>query len=103
MKTSIKTSAVLATALFASVLAVGNAFTAQTNPTLSQKAEIPTVVITAQRMTEDQKIAFDTKQSDVQTVIISAKRLTDEQKLAMDQDPQYASQIATRNNRRAAI
>ena len=54
-------------------------------------------------MTEDQKMAFDTEQAGLQTVIISAKRLTDEQKLAMDQDTRYASQIAAKNSRRASI
>ena len=100
MKTSIKTSAVLATALFAGVFAVGNAFTATTTQTASA---IPTVVITAQRMSEDQKIAFDAQQTGVQTVVISAKRLSAEQKIAMDNETLNVQRVALTTNHRAAI
>ena len=100
MKTSIKTSAVLATALFAGVFAVGNAFTATTTQTASA---IPTVVITAQRMSEDQKIAFDAQQTGLQTVVISAKRLSAEQKIAIDNETFSPQRIAATTNYRAAI
>ncbi|MFZ6861850.1 hypothetical protein ACO0K7_04405 [Undibacterium sp. Ji67W] len=103
MKTSTKTRAFFATALFAGVLAVGNAFTVGAPAVQSQSAAIPSVVITAQRMSEDQKLAFDAEQSGLPTVVISAKRLTAEQKLAMDQDAEYASQIAAKNSSHSSI
>ena len=105
MKTSIKTSAIFATALFAGVLAVGNAFTANTHATASVSSDaIPSVVITALRMSEDQKIAFDAEQSGMQTVVISAKHLTADQKLAMDKaDTLNAQHIAASGNHRTAI
>jgi len=103
MKTSIQTHAIFATALFAGVLAVDHAFTANTPVTQVQTAAISTVVITAQRMSEDQKLTFDAEQSGVQTVVISAKRLTAEQILAMDQNSEHASQIAAKNSQRSSI
>jgi len=48
---------------------------------------IPSVTITAQKMSEQEKIAYDIAQSGLamQTVVIEAKRLNPEQKLAMNQ------------------
>lgn len=65
----------------ASLAATANALqTAQvrTNPA----AQV--VTITAKRMTEAEKRAFDLQSSGYQTVVISAKRLSPEQKAAID-------------------
>jgi len=114
MKTSIKNNAILATAFVASFFAVGTAFTenvshpataaiASTAATAANANMIPTVVITAQRMSEDQKIAFDAEQSGIQTVVISAKHLTAQEKMAMDRDDEInAQRVAFANHRQTA-
>ncbi|MFZ6730301.1 hypothetical protein ACO0LG_00055 [Undibacterium sp. Ji42W] len=58
------------------------------------KARIPTVTITAQRLTEQQKIAFDAEQASglIQTVFIAAKRLSAEEKFAFDLQDRQAQQ-----------
>jgi hypothetical protein len=72
---------------FAAAIALTTAFqqTAISDPL------IPVVTITAQRMTEQQKIAFDLAQSasTVHTVEITGKRLTAEEKLAFDRQDRY--------------
>ena len=113
MKTSIKNNAILATAFVVSFFAVGTAFTENvSHPATAAIAStaatsnanmIPTVVITAQRMSEDQKIAFDAEQSGIQTVVISAKHLTAQEKLAMDRDDEInAQRVAFANHRQTA-
>ncbi|MDP1977994.1 hypothetical protein [Undibacterium sp.] len=61
---------------------------------LAAKANISTVTITAQRLTEQQKIAFDIEQAGntMQTVFIAAKRLSPEEKLALDQQGRQTQQ-----------
>jgi len=104
MKTSIKNNAILATAFVAGFFAVGTAFTENVSYSATANASmIPTVVITAQRMSEDQKIAFDAEQSGIQTVVISAKHLTAQEKLAMDRDNEVNVQrVAIANHRQTA-
>jgi len=111
MKTSIKNNAILATAFVASFFAVGTAFTENVShpataaiaATAANTSMIPTVVITAQRMSEDQKIAFDAEQSGIQTVVISAKHLTAQEKMAMDRDDEInAQRVAFANHRQTA-
>ena len=54
---------------------------------LNAEVETSTVTITAHRLTEQQKIAYDAEQAGntMQTVFIAAKRLSKEEKLAVDQ------------------
>ncbi|MFZ6749278.1 hypothetical protein [Undibacterium sp. Ren11W] len=50
----------------------------------SSNEKIPTVHISAKRMTVDEKIAYDTAGQIIPTVVLTATRLSTEQKLAMD-------------------
>ncbi|MFZ6843428.1 hypothetical protein [Undibacterium sp. RuTC16W] len=96
MKTTFKTSAILSTALVAGIFAVGAAFQPVAVSAPAPVAQIQTVTIVAQRMSADQKLAFDTEAAGVQTVVISAKRLTEEQKMAMAQEDQVLHGIAAK-------
>lgn len=82
MRITFNTKTVLTSAILISVLSVAAAFQL---PDRNQKpeAEIQTVSITAQRMSAEQKLAFDQENSPTQTVIIRAKRLSNAQKIAM--------------------
>ncbi|MFZ6777755.1 hypothetical protein ACO0LD_13065 [Undibacterium sp. Ji83W] len=84
-----KSGLILSTALLTGALAISAAFT-------QGKAEasmnIASVTISAKRMTEEQKLAFDTAQDGTQTVLISAKRMTADEKMAMDRDEQFERQ-----------
>ncbi|MES2105396.1 MAG: hypothetical protein V4634_15345 [Pseudomonadota bacterium] len=86
---------VLAGALAGAVFAAGSAFH---NAASVQAAveQIPTVTITAKRMSADEKLAYDMQQEGyVQTVVIAAKRLTAEQKQAMlEEDLRLQNTIA---------
>ncbi len=86
---------VLAGALAGAVFAAGCAFH---NAASVQAAaeQIPTVTITAKRMSADEKLAYDMQQEGyVQTVVIAAKRLTAEQKQAMlEEDLRLQNTIA---------
>ncbi|BBB69882.1 hypothetical protein UNDYM_5629 [Undibacterium sp. YM2] len=94
-----KSGLILSTALLTGALAITAAFT-------QGKAEasmnIASVTISAKRMTEEQKMAYDATQNAMQTVLISAKRMTDEEKLAMDEaekfQRQQVAQKAARKN-----
>jgi len=104
MKTSIKNSALFATALVAGVFAVGNAFTEHFTTNNNVASAIPTVVITAQRMNEEQKIVFDAEEFRMQTVVISARHLTMQEKMTMDRDEQdNAQRLAAATNHRTSI
>lgn len=50
----------------------------------SSNDKIPTVQISAKRMSVDEKIAYDTAGLNIPTVFLTATRLSSEQKLAMD-------------------
>lgn len=65
---------------------------------LAVKESISTVTITAQRLTEQQKIAFDVEQAGnaMQTVFIAAKRLSPEEKFALDQQDRQIQQAKVR-------
>ncbi|MBI1772508.1 MAG: hypothetical protein HYR68_09235 [Burkholderiales bacterium] len=84
-----KSGLILSTALLTGALAITAAFT-------QGKAEasmnIASVTISAKRMTEEQKLAFDAAQDVTQTVLISAKRMTADEKMAMDRAEQFERQ-----------
>ena len=85
MQRMIKMTVLLACA---SVLAVSGLVAAvqhTESATSSNSASIPSVHIVGQRMTQEEKLAFDTQGKEIQTVVINAKRLTVAQKLAFDQ------------------
>ncbi|NDI85283.1 hypothetical protein [Undibacterium crateris] len=82
MKSTTKNNLILSIALFAGVAAVSQAFTVETRPAQS---EIQTVSIVAKRMSEQEKIAFDTESAEVQQVIVAARRMNAEEKIAFDQ------------------
>lgn len=73
-----RTSILLSATVLTGIFSLATAFQA---PQVS--ATTQTVYISAQRMSTEEKIAFDTFGSKPQTVVISARRLTHEQKLAM--------------------
>jgi hypothetical protein len=50
----------------------------------SSNERIPTVHISAKRMSVDEKIAYDTAGQSIPTIVLTATRLNGEQKLAMD-------------------
>jgi hypothetical protein len=62
---------------------VGIVNVATTTQVEASPAPIQTVTVSAKRMSEAEKLAYDQETSMVQTVVISAKRLTPEQKAAM--------------------
>lgn len=74
-----KTSKMILVALAASVAFSASALQIGKTTTASQ-----VVTISAKRMSDAEKRAFDLQSSGFQTVVISAKRLTAEQKAAID-------------------
>ncbi|QJQ07319.1 hypothetical protein EJG51_017540 [Undibacterium piscinae] len=92
MNATFNTKAILATALLAGVIGVVGAFEIH-----KPVSEIQTVVIHHQRMTQEQKIAFDTENSLPQTVIISAARLNEQQKMQMAIEDQSAQLVIFHN------
>ncbi|MFZ6736031.1 hypothetical protein ACO0LG_29195 [Undibacterium sp. Ji42W] len=80
---------ILSTALLTGALAITAAFT---QGTAEASMNVASVTISAKRMTEEQKMAYDATQNAMQTVLISAKRMTDEEKLAMDEAEQFQRQ-----------
>ncbi|PXX47220.1 hypothetical protein [Undibacterium pigrum] len=72
---------------------------------LAVKANIPTVTISAQRLTEQQKIAFDVEQAGhtMQTVFIAAKRLSLEEKFALDQQDRQNQQAKVRVHKKPQL
>lgn len=76
-----KTTNIIALALIAGIAATAGAV----QPTKARNTEAAQVVtISAKRMSDAEKRAFDLQSSGFQTVVISAKRLTPEQKAAID-------------------
>ncbi|MCH8618408.1 hypothetical protein [Undibacterium sp. TS12] len=72
---------------------------------LDAKASIPTVTISAQRLTEQQKIAFDVEQAGktMQTVFIAARRLSAEERFAMDQQDMQIRQAKARSHKKPQL
>ena len=70
-----------------------------------QQADIPTVTITAKKMTEQQKIAYDEGQSAsaIQTVIVKHQRLSASEKLAFDQFDQQIQQAGKSRSKKPAL
>ncbi|MFZ6679447.1 hypothetical protein [Undibacterium sp. Tian12W] len=97
-----KSGLILSTALLTGALAITAAFTQSKAEASMNVASIASVTISAKRMTEEQKMAYDATQNAMQTVLISAKRMTDEEKLAMDEaekfQHQQVAQKAARKN-----
>lgn len=92
-KSSLKNTAVIASALVAGLFSVVTAFQMPAAAPASA-ASVQTVSISAKRMSAAEKIAFDLQDRASQTVVISAKRLTAEQKLAMALEDKNAQQMA---------
>ncbi|MFZ6760965.1 hypothetical protein ACO0K9_27480 [Undibacterium sp. Ji50W] len=98
---TMKNGLILSTALVTGVLAIGSAFT---QVQAQDSAALQSVTIVAKRMSEEQKIAFDTEQDPAHVVMISAKRLTAEQKLVMDREDQFErSQLAEKTPARRHV
>jgi hypothetical protein len=92
MNTSNSTRSILLSATLLAFVTVAAAFQ-QSEPL--DHGKIQTVQISAKRMSEQQKLAYDTQGQETQTVQIVAKRLTSDQKLAMDrQDHPLRSVLA---------
>jgi hypothetical protein len=96
MKITINTKAAMLTLLLGGVIGTVAAFEIHTPP-----AKIQTVNIHHQRMTVDEKIAFDTENTVPQTILISATRLSQQQKMAMAFEDQNA-QLMTMHNKISA-
>lgn len=97
MNATINTKAALLTLLLTGVIGAVSAFEIHT-----PAAKIQTVTIHHQRMTQEQKIAFDTENTLPQTVLISATRLTAQQKMAMVFEDQNAQLVILHNKMSAA-
>ncbi|MFZ6799585.1 hypothetical protein [Undibacterium sp. Di24W] len=84
MKTITATAIVsAASACLSSLIFVGIVNVATTSNVDASVAPIQTVTVSAKRMSEAEKLAYDQETSMMQTVVISAKRLTPAQKAAM--------------------
>lgn len=103
MKTASKLQAValLTGALVGAVFASSYAFHGVARVPVAAE-QVPTVTITAKRMSADEKLAYDVQQNmqqagDVQTVVLTAKRLTAAQKQAMlEEDLRLQNTLAKR-------
>jgi hypothetical protein len=89
MKTSLSTKSFLVIASLAAVISAATAFQGNTTNQQNAVSKVATqkmqkVVVSAKRMSAEEKLSFDLQNSAMQTVVISAKRLTEEQKLAID-------------------
>nr|WP_315484470.1 hypothetical protein [uncultured Undibacterium sp.] len=88
MKTSLTTKSLLAIASLAVVISAASAFQSNSDKqTLNANVatqKMQKVVVSAKRMSAEEKLSFDLQNSAMQTIVISAKRLTAEQKIAMD-------------------
>lgn len=103
MKSTFKTTTILASASLAAVLMIAAAFQAPTPAQASvQTSEVASVTVVAKRMSAEQKLAYDletqtAKVADaVHTVVISSKRLSAEQKLAMDREDKAMQTVVVR-------
>jgi hypothetical protein len=87
-----KNAALVSVAALAAVVVVSAAFQAtpnrQAQPISTLDSQFHTVTITAKRWDAAQKLAFDAEQTGMQVVVISAKRLTEDQKMAMAKEDQ---------------
>jgi hypothetical protein len=84
MKTITATAIVsAASACLSSLIFVGIVNVATTSNVDASVTPIHTVTVSAKRMSEVEKLAYDQETSMMQTVVISAKRLTPAQKAAM--------------------
>lgn len=106
MTTNTQTRTVIVASVFAGLFALAYSL----SPTLaSQPSAAQTVTITAQRMTTEQKLAFDREQQAEmqqlaaadQTVIISAKKMSAEQKAAFDAQLSGVATMVADNQRRS--
>lgn len=97
-------TAVLSSAAFAATLVVASAFL-QGAPAAATANGMNTVTITAQRMTQEQKIAYDIQQSGqpMQTVLVAAKRLSAEEKFALDQQDRQLQQAKAHPAKKALL
>lgn len=102
MKSASLNTVLLSTAAIAATLVVAGAFL---QTTAANRANIATVTITAQRLTQEQKIAYDIQQSGqtMQTVLIAAKRLSAEEKFAMDQQDRQLQQAKARSQKKPLL
>ena len=92
MQTTLTNKLIAAVAGFAAVLAVSHAWT---QPAASQpeiRAD-QVVVVSAKRLTTEEKIAFDTQGQLPQQVIISAHRMTEQEQIAFDTASQLTQQV----------
>ena len=84
MKTLTATAIVsAASACLTSLVFVGIVNVATTTQVEASPAPVQTVTVLHARMTEAEKLAYDQESAMMQTVVITAKRLTPEQKAAM--------------------
>ena len=84
MKTLTATAIVsAASACLTSLVFVGIVNIATTTQVEASTVPVQTVIVKHNRMTEEEKLAYDQETAMFQTVVISAKRLTAEQKAAM--------------------
>ncbi|MFZ6749810.1 hypothetical protein [Undibacterium sp. Ren11W] len=97
MKATLNTKAAMLTLLLAGVIGTVAAFEIHT-----PVVKIQTVTIHHQRMTQEQKIAFDTENTVPQTILISASRLSEQQKMAMAFEDQNAQLVILHNKVSAA-
>ncbi len=89
MKTSLSTKSLLVIASLAAVVGAATAFQSNSDQQKNLSTKVATqkmqkVVVSAKRMSAEEKLSFDLQNSAMQTVVISAKRLTTEQKNAID-------------------
>ncbi|MFZ6756583.1 hypothetical protein ACO0K9_05135 [Undibacterium sp. Ji50W] len=72
---------------------------------LNASNHVATVTISAPRLTEQQKIAFDLEQAGnkVHTVFIAAKRLSNDEKLAFDQQDRQIQQAKMRTHKKPQL
>ncbi|MBC3935007.1 hypothetical protein [Undibacterium rugosum] len=70
-----------------------------------QVTVVPSVIISAQKMTVEQKIAYDMEQfhPQIQTVVISAKAMTLAEKAASDTQAQSKAQNTVKLRKKSAI
>lgn len=98
MKTSLKNQFIAGVASVAAVLAVSQAWTAPVQPAAAEHV----VVVSAKRMTTEQKIAFDTEGQAVQQVIISARRMNAQEQIAFDTAGQSPQQVVVSAHKMSA-
>jgi hypothetical protein len=100
MKTSLTTKTLVAIVSLAAVISAATAFQSngdkQPLNTKVATQKMQKVVVSAKRMSAEEKLSFDLQNSAMQTVVISAKRLTAEQKIAMDAQERAAQTMVAK-------